>query len=349
MEEMASRGEIGGRTVQIAASGIECATYPIAPLAEGQVRIRTHLSAISSGTEATFLGPKASNPYLRRRWNATLRVFDEGEPTHTFPFTFGYRAVGTIVESNSPHAPAGLRVWGNWKHTEYTTLPGDLAAAHILPEPLQWADGVDIAQMGPIALNAVDFAEGAHVGKPAVVFGGGPVGIMTAQIVHAQGGEPVYLVDLLPSRLRLAAQLGLEPVNAGGIDVADLKRKHGSEGIPVAWECSGSHVALNNAIRVVRRKGTVVAVGFYQGDAIGLRLGDEFHHNGVKLVSAQIGNPYVDNGREALAERILAMALAGELVLGGLPRTQMPVEEAAAGFAALVHSDEVFQVELNFG
>jgi hypothetical protein len=38
---------------------------------------------------------------------------------------------------------------------------------------------------------------------------------------------------------------------------------------------------------VVRRRGTVVAVGFYQGDATGLRLGEEFHHNGSRSARAR--------------------------------------------------------------
>ncbi|MDQ3788421.1 MAG: oxidoreductase, partial [Actinomycetota bacterium] len=37
--------------------------------------------------------------------------------------------------------------------------------------------------------------------------------------------------------------------------------------------------------------GRVVAAGFYQGDGLGLRLGEEFHHNRVELVCSQIGGP----------------------------------------------------------
>jgi len=36
--------------------------------------------------------------------------------------------------------------------------------------------------------------------------------------------------------------------------------------------------------------GRVVAAGFYQDSADGLRLGDEFHHNRVQVVASQIGS-----------------------------------------------------------
>ena len=48
--------------------------------------------------------------------------------------------------------------------------------------------------------------------------------------------------------------------------------------------------ALREAIRVVGPDGTVVASGFYQGEATALRLGEEFHHNRVQLVASQIGS-----------------------------------------------------------
>ena len=43
--------------------------------------------------------------------------------------------------------------------------------------------------MGPICVNAVAFAGGLHAGGPAVVFGAGPVGLITSQIVRATGAD----------------------------------------------------------------------------------------------------------------------------------------------------------------
>lgn len=353
VEELIEAGAIGGRTVQIVESGeVQCAEYPARDLREGEVRVRTVRSAISSGTEMTFVGRSATNAYLNRHWNEELRLFEAGTASMTYPIMIGYRAAGEVVESLSPEVVTGSRIFGNWRHTELVVLPAPAADGQRLAEGLSWDDGVDIAQMGPICVNAAAFGEGHEVGNPAVVFGAGVVGLLTAQIVRAAGAGPVIVVDRLPQRLEVAASLGLETLDASARDLdvaATLKRAHGSEGIPVAWECTGSTRALHEAVRVVRRLGTVVAVGFYQGDAIGLQLGDEFHHNGIRIVCGQIGNVHPAISWELLRQRTSEMALAGQLVLGGLPRLHLPVEEAARGFEHLRQPSDVLQVALSYG
>ena len=349
--EFAQSGLVGGRTAQIVDGGsVECHAYDVAPLEEGKVRIRTVQSAVSPGTEMTFLGASPSNPYLRRHWDPDLRLFIDGAPSMQYPISFGYRAAGEVVESGDASVPVGHRVYGNWKHTEFTQLPVAQALQQTLPAELSWADGVDIGQMGPICVNAVCFAGGEHRGAPVVVFGAGPVGLITAQVARADGASKVYVVDRLPKRLEFAAALGLEPIEAGpDVDVARmLKSRHGSEGIPVAFEATGNASALNEAIRVVRRLGLVVAVGFYQGDAVGLKLGDEFHHNGIRVVCGQIGNLHPTMTWDALRARTLELALTGKLVLGGLSRLVVPIEQVARGFEALSRPAEVLQVAIDY-
>lgn len=350
IEGIVARGEVGGRTVQIVENGaVECHVYDPAPLAEGQVRVRTVRSAISTGTEMTFYGREAPNVYLRKRWNEELRLFEAGMPTIDYPFTFGYRAAGEVVESRSPDVPVGHRVYGNWRHTELTAMPAARALEQTLPDELSWDDGVDVGQMGPICVNAVAFGEGEHGTGPAVVFGAGPVGLITAQIAAAEGAQ-VIVVDRVPERLEVARGVGLETVEAAeGVDVAaTIKCRFGSEGIAVAWECAGSTFALNEAIRVVKRQGLVVGVGFYQGEARGLILGEEFHHNGVRVVCGQIGNVHRSHTWSSLRQRTIDLAIAGKVQLGGLPRQLLPVERAAEGFEALTRPAEVFQTALRY-
>ena len=349
-DEQAARGEIGGRTVQINRSGeVECVTYRPGPLAEGEVRVRTVRSAISPGTEMTFFGKDASNVYLHKRWNEELRLFERGEPSMEYPITFGYRAAGEVVESRSPDVSVGVRVYGNWRHTELTSMPAERAVAQRLPDELSWDDGVDIGQMGPICVNAVAFGEGEHRGGPTVVFGAGPVGLIVAQIAAADGAQ-VIVVDRIESRLAIAAGLGVETIEAGeDVDVAaTLKRRLGAEAIAVAWECTGSTFALGEAIRVVRRQGLVVGVGFYQGEGRGLHLGDEFHHNGIRVICGQIGNLHRSTSWPELRARTIELASTGTVKLGGLPRLTLPVEHAADAFDALTRPAEVLQTALSY-
>ena len=351
VEDLRARGEIGGRTVQIVETGdVECARYEPAPLPDGWVRIRTQESVISPGTETTLVGKDASNVYLHRRWNPELRLFVQGTPSLEDPvITLGYRAAGEVVESADPRVAVGRRVWGNWRHTEFVSMLADQALAQSMPDGLAWDDAVDIAQMGPICLNAALFGEGAQHGAPAVVYGAGPVGLITAQAVRAMGASIVHVVDRVRSRLDVASTLGLSPVDGSNVDVAaKLKTEHGAEGIPVVWECTGSVDALHDAIRAVRRRGSVVAAGFYQGDSAGLRLGDEFHHNGVRILSGQIGNPHPSTDRQGLQRMTLDMVTSGSITMGGLPRLRLPVEEIGAAYKAISRPADVLQVSHTF-
>jgi NADPH:quinone reductase-like Zn-dependent oxidoreductase len=345
IDDLVARGEIGGRTVRILESGeVDCHSYPVAPLAGGSVRVRTERTAISPGTELTYIGRGATNLFLHRRWDPALRLFVDGPPSVAYPIVFGYRAVGVVVESRSERVPEGARVFGKWRHTEFTTLDAADAKAQLVPDDLSLDDALDLAQMLPIAINAVAFAEGRHAGAAAVVFGCGPIGLLTAQVAHATGATTVFAVDRLTTRLEIARSAGLEPVPAEGDVAARLKQACGADGIQVAFECSGSAAALQEATRVVRRRGTVVALGFYQGDAVGLRLGEEFHHNGVEIRSGQIGNLHPSFDAPSLRARAIELARSRKVVLGGLPRLELPVERAADGFAALRRPAEVLQV-----
>jgi NADPH:quinone reductase-like Zn-dependent oxidoreductase len=348
-DELLERGEIGGSTARIVDSGaVECHTYPVAPLADGMVRVRTTVSAISPGTEMTYIGRGATNPYLRKRWDQSLRLFVPGAPTQDYPIVFGYRAAGVVVESRDPAVTIGTRVFGKWRHTELTALSGADALAQRLPDILTFDDGVDLAHMLPICVNAVSYAEDRHDGAPVVVFGCGPIGLIVAQVARLLGASRVYAVDRLAPRLEIAASLGLVPLDAGADDVAlRLKRELGSEAIPVAFECSGNARALHEAIRAVRRRGTVVAVGFYQGEAAGLFLGDEFHHNGVEVRSGQIGNLHPRWQMSSLRKFGVDLAVRG-LVLGGLPRRRLPIARAPDAFAALGRPAETLQVAFSY-
>jgi NADPH:quinone reductase-like Zn-dependent oxidoreductase len=349
-DRLAERGEIGGRTVRITETGaVECHAYPLGPLPPGMVRVRTALSVISPGTEMTYIGRDASNPYLHKTWDPELRVFTPGAPTQDHPIVFGYRAAGTVVASSDVDVPPGTRVYGKWRHTEFTTLSIADARAQRLPDELSFEDGADLAQMLPIAVNAVAYAEERHAGAPAVVFGCGPVGLILAQVARATGAMTVYAVDRLAQRLAIAKSLGLVPLDAAREDVSlRLKREHGADGIPVAFECTGSARALHEAIRSVRRRGTVVAVGFYQGAAAGLFLGDEFHHNGVEVRSGQIGNLHPRWEIGALRTFGIDLVRRHAVILGGLPRVSLPVEAAADAFEALKRPGEVLQAALSY-
>ena len=298
----------------------------------------------------TYIGSGATNPYLHKRWDPELRVFVPGQRSVEYPIVFGYRAAGEVLDSGTTHVPVGTRIYGKWRHTELVALPIELALEQRVPESLSFEDAVDLGQMGPIGMNAIAYAGEELRGTVAVVFGAGPVGLIVAQLAASSGASAVHVVDRIGSRLDIARARGLETIQAAsGVDVArELKLRLGAEAVAVAFECTGSTRALHDAIRVVRRRGRVVAVGFYQGEAAGLFLGDEFHHNGVEIRSAQIGNIHPAWSMATLRARVIDLAVSGRLALGDLPRVTYPITRVAAAFEAIRDQAAVLQAALSY-
>ena len=84
IDGIVARGEVGGRTAQIARTGdVECVTsiFPRRTLVRVTYACGRVRTAVSPGTEMTFLGGDASNVYLHKHWNEDLRLFEAGEPS----------------------------------------------------------------------------------------------------------------------------------------------------------------------------------------------------------------------------------------------------------------------------
>lgn len=106
-----------------------------------------------------------------------------------------------------------------------------------------------------------------------------------------KSGARVIGVDQIEKRLDIAQQSNAADVvlNAGDGEVAErIRAITENRGADVAIEVTGSTVALNQAVRSAAYSAKVIALGFLQGDATGLFLGEEFHHNRVNIVGSQI-------------------------------------------------------------
>jgi threonine dehydrogenase-like Zn-dependent dehydrogenase len=55
------------------------------------------------------------------------------------------------------------------------------------------------------------------------------------------------------------------------------------------FQCRGRAASLAEALRSLRPQGTVIDLAFYEGGADQVRLGEEFHHNGLAIRCAQVG------------------------------------------------------------
>ncbi|MEV1240557.1 zinc-binding alcohol dehydrogenase [Nonomuraea sp. NPDC050022] len=314
------------------------------------MRVRTIYSGVSAGTELTAY--RGTNPYLTRKWDTEQRLFLDGQ-THAYPLTgWGYQEVGEVVEAAPDVAdpPVGHLVWGVWGHRAEAVVPAEKLVGHVLPPGADPLSGV-FARVGAIALNAVHAAD-VHLGDQVAIFGQGVIGLLATRLAVLSGAR-VVAADAIPARLELARRYGAtETFDIASGSVAEFVRKR-IEGADTAIELSGSNLGLHEAIRTVRKGGRVVAGGFYQGEGIGLRLGDEFHHNQVQLVSSQIGGVASWLAHrwdvERLQRTFMDLIYAGEVDVTGLISHVVPVGSAPEAFDLLdKHPSEVLQLVFGF-
>jgi (R,R)-butanediol dehydrogenase / meso-butanediol dehydrogenase / diacetyl reductase len=128
-------------------------------------------------------------------------------------------------------------------------LPTDLGA---LVEPLA------------VAYHAVRLS-GATGGQTAVVFGAGPIGLVTAANLRAAGAGQIVAVEPAAARKTKARGAGADVVlDPTEIDVPQAVRDlTDGAGADVAFECAGIDAVLAQAIQSVRVGGTVVNVAIW--------------------------------------------------------------------------------------
>ena len=313
--------------------------YEESPLREREVRLCTLYSGISAGTELTAY--RGSNPYLTKRWQPEQRLFVEDEVTLEYPVEgWGYEEVGEVagVGAGVTRVAAGNAVYGTWGHRSSTVVDEDWAAARVLPPGLDPMIGV-FSRIGAIALNAVLDAN-IHVGEYVAVFGQGVPGLIAAQLARLNGGT-VIAVDGIPRRLELAEELGAAHViNFNKKSPAEeIKNLTEGRGADVSIEISGSYPALHEAIRSTAYNSEIVSAGFFQGAGAGLALGEEFHHNRIRIVCSQISglSPSLDHrwSVERLERTVMALAAEGRISLEPLVTHTFGVEEAGEAFRLL--------------
>ena len=313
--------------------------YDDPPLGPNEVRLRTLYSGISAGTEMTAY--RGSNPYLTKRWEPERRLFVRGETTLEYPVEgWGYEEVGEVAEVGRAvtRVETGQVVYGTWGHRSTEVVDEDWAAARTLASGVDPLIGV-FSRIGAIALNAVLDAD-VHVGEFVAVFGQGVPGLIAAQLARLNGGT-VIAVDGIERRLELARELGAAHVidfkaKSPAEEIKDLTQGRGAD---VCIEISGSYPALQEAIRSTAYNSKVVSAGFFQGEGAGLYLGEEFHHNRIRVVCSQISglSPTLDHrwSVERLEKTVMALAAEGRISLEPLVTHVFEADEAEEAFELL--------------
>jgi 2-desacetyl-2-hydroxyethyl bacteriochlorophyllide A dehydrogenase len=105
---------------------------------------------------------------------------------------------------------------------------------------------------------------GLQQGDVAAVLGLGPVGLCAVQAALALGAADVIAIDTVPERLAMAASFGARAVHLTDDDPREAAREAtDGRGVDASIEAVGDPRALELAIRLTRKCGTVQAVGVY--------------------------------------------------------------------------------------
>jgi threonine dehydrogenase-like Zn-dependent dehydrogenase len=270
----------------------------------GQAWVHTEWSGISAGTEVALI--RGTDPHHQLSWDGDLRAFLPGGERAGYPVRgLGYMEVGRVSESRTGALAEGTPVALAVGHRTGACV--DPAVRPVIPVPgdLDPLLGIYLAQMGPICVNGLLHAAAALAGPGAgvdagvrgrhvLITGAGVIGLLSALLAVRHGAAAVLVAEPSAERRAVAGALGLETVDdATGDSWRAVKEawRHGpgDRGADVVLQCRGHDVALATALKALRPQGVVVDLGFYQAGAGAVRLGEEFHHNGLSVVCAQIG------------------------------------------------------------
>ena len=330
---------------------IEYREYMEPPLAPGELRIRSVVSGIKTGTEMNIY--RGTTPFLNNRFDEEYRVFLPAEENAVYPCTLDSWLVGEVIEIGRGVTgfTVGELVHGQIPHRPTNVFP----AADVFKVP----KGINIdmevfVDPGIVALLAAHDGE-IKVGDRVAIFGMGAIGLLTVQIAKLNGAEQVIAVDMLENRLELARQFGADetvnPANSDpGLAIKNLTHR---QGVDVAIEVTGSYSGLQQAIRSVQREGLVVAAGYYtQGPP--LMLGAEWHHNRVTMRSSMLmwgclhrRHPLWDLRR--IEQTVIRLLESGRLRTDPMITHRFSYDDAAAAYHLLdTQADQTLKVLLTY-
>lgn len=259
--------------------GLELRRVPVPEVGPGEVLIKIHKTAIC-GTDVHI--------YDWNEWSA-----EHVKP----PMTIGHEYVGEIAELGAgvTGLTIGQRVSGEghitcghcrnchtgniqWcKDTNSVGVDRNGAFAEYLCIPAKNVIKIDpdldedVVAMFDAVGNATHTALMFNlVGEDVLITGAGPIGILAVAIAKYAGARRVIITDLNDYRLGLAKKMGADAVvNTSKEDLKKvMKEQKLTEGFDVGFEMSGSGMALNQMIDVMRNGGKISLLGLGNKDVL---------------------------------------------------------------------------------
>jgi len=248
-----------------------------APLVKsGQVLIQTTRSLVSLGTErmlvefgkANFLQKARQQPDKVKEVINKVKT-DGLQPTINAvfnklgqPLPLGYCNVGKVIAVGKGVEEFSIddRVASNGHHAEYVSVPRNLVSK--IPENVSDEEAA-FTVIGAIGLQGIRLANPTF-GETIVVVGLGLIGLITAQLLKANGCQVIGF-DFDPSKVALAQSFGITAVNPGeGVDqvafVNDYTNRVGADAV-IITASNKSNEIISQSAKMSRKRGRIILIG----------------------------------------------------------------------------------------
>jgi 2-desacetyl-2-hydroxyethyl bacteriochlorophyllide A dehydrogenase len=312
----------------VAPRRVELREVELSGPSEGRVLVATEWSGISSGTELlAYRGEVAPDLPLDETLGALAGTF-------TYPFRYGYSAVGRVVHPAGP-LREGQLVFAFHPHQDWFVVDARQAVA---------VDDLDprVATLYPMVETALQVCLDAapRLGEVAVVVGMGAVGILVAALL-ARAGAVVLGSEPEPARRAAAGAFGVRAIDPDDVNEA-VAAETSSRGADLVVEASGNPYALASSLGLLAHEGTALVCSWYGTKPVALPLGAAFHRRRLALRSTQVSTlPAALSSRWDRRRRAeLAWRLARELPLPVLATHAFSFEQAAEAYACADRKDD---------
>jgi len=277
----------------------EVTEVPVPNVSSGSLLIKTSKTLVSAGTERMLVEfskagwikkarqqpdkvktvlNKISTDGLKPTLEAVFNKLDQ-------PLPLGYCNVGIVHEIGLgvKNFNKGERVVSNGKHAEVVNVPINLCAK--VPKSVS-DEEASFTVLGAVALQGIRLVK-PTLGEVVVVTGLGLVGLITVQLLRANGCRVLGL-DFDQDKLALAKKFGAEVVDLNKenpLAVADIfSRGRGVDAV-IITAATNSDEPMHQAAQMCRKRARIVLVG-----VTGLKLSrDDFYK---KELTFQVSSSY---------------------------------------------------------
>jgi 2-desacetyl-2-hydroxyethyl bacteriochlorophyllide A dehydrogenase len=250
---------------------------------EGQLLVRSLLSAISPGTESLIYRDQfPSDLAVDENLNSLAGEFQ-------YPLKYGYCLVGKVagVGTGAGQEWLGKLVFSFQPHvSSFLAFADDLIP---LPPSISPEEAIFLPNM-ETAVNLV--MDGAPLlGERAAVFGQGIVGLLTTALLARFPLERLVALDLHPNRRQAALEAGAtDSYDPTAPEVWEQLEAALPGGADLVYEVSGAPQALNQSIALAGFSGRVVIGSWYGQKRVELDLGGRFHRSRIQLIASQVSS-----------------------------------------------------------